>query len=43
VEERAGLLRVSPHFYNTSDDIAAFIERLDRLRQRPTSYRSNHA
>ena len=34
VEERAGLLRVSPHFYNTSDDIAAFIERLNRLLQR---------
>jgi selenocysteine lyase/cysteine desulfurase len=42
VEERAGLLRVSPHFYNTSDDIAAFVERLARLLQRPTSYRSTH-
>ena len=34
VEERAGLLRVSPHFYNTTEDIAAFIERLGRMLQR---------
>ena len=34
VEERSGLLRVSPHFYNTSEDISAFIERLDRLLRR---------
>ena len=34
VEERGGLLRVSPHFYNTSEDISAFIERLHRLLRR---------
>jgi selenocysteine lyase/cysteine desulfurase len=34
VEERGGLLRVSPHFYNTSEDISAFIERLGRLLRR---------
>ena len=31
--DRPGL-RVSPHFYNTSEDIAAFVERLGRLLQR---------
>jgi cysteine desulfurase/selenocysteine lyase len=34
VEERAGLMRVSPHFYNTSEDIGAFVERLRRLLRR---------
>ena len=42
VEERVGLLRISPHLYNTSEDIAAFVERLDRLLQRRTSYRRHH-
>jgi cysteine desulfurase/selenocysteine lyase len=34
VEERAGLLRVSPHFYNTSEDIGAFVEQLRRVLRR---------
>ena len=34
VEERSGLLRVSPHFYNTSEDLSAFAERLGRLLRR---------
>ena len=33
VEERGGLLRISPHFYNTSADVARFVERLDHLRR----------
>lgn len=28
VESREGLLRVSPHFYNTSDDLSAFVDAL---------------
>jgi selenocysteine lyase/cysteine desulfurase len=30
VEERAGLVRVSPHFYNTEGDIARFLDALGR-------------
>jgi selenocysteine lyase/cysteine desulfurase len=28
VESREGLLRVSPHFYNTADDLTAFVDAL---------------
>ena len=34
VEERSGLLRVSPHFYNTSEDVSAFNEQLHRALRR---------
>ena len=34
IEERGGLVRVSPHFYNTSEDISAYIARLNHLRRR---------
>jgi len=30
IEERAGLLRVSPHFYNTETDLCRFLEALGR-------------
>jgi kynureninase len=30
IEERAGLLRVSPHFYNTEADLCRFLEALGR-------------
>ena len=30
IEERAGLLRISPHFYNTEGDLCRFLEALGR-------------
>jgi selenocysteine lyase/cysteine desulfurase len=33
IEERGGLLRVSPHFYNNSTDIATLAQRLEDARE----------
>lgn len=35
VEQRRDLIRVSPHFYNTEEEIDQFIDHLETLIHRP--------